>query len=92
VTVTLASRLALDSHARFRRFDDEGVVVQQTSAEAIVVNQTAARLIELADGTRTLAECAAVIGTEFAADQAVIERDVLSFAETLVEAGVTRFV
>ena len=92
MTVTLASRLALDPHARFRRFDEEGVIVQQTTAEALVVNDTAARLLELADGKRTLADCAVAIGAEFDADTGMIERDVLAFAEELVVAGVTKIV
>ena len=92
MTVTLTSRLALDPHARFRRFQEEGVVVQQTTAEALVVNDTAARLLELADGKHTLADCAAAIGAEFDADVSMIERDVLAFAEELVVAGVTTIV
>lgn len=92
MTVTLASRLALDPHARFRRFEEEGVVIQQTTAEAIVVNDTAARLLELADGTHTLADCAEAIRAEFDADSGAIERDVLAFAAELLEAGVTKVV
>lgn len=68
------------------------MVVQQTTAEAIVVNDTAARLLELVDGRRTLADCAAAIGAEFDADAGLIERDVLVFAEELVVAGVTKVV
>jgi hypothetical protein len=87
VTVTLASRLALHPHARFRRFDEEGVIVQQSTAEAIVVNDTAARLLELSDGTRTLGDCAGVIESEFDAGRDAIVRDVLLFAEELLAAG-----
>jgi len=92
VTLTLTSRLALDPHARFRRFEEEGVVIQQTTAEAIVVNDAAARLLELADGTHTLADCAAAIRAEFDAEPDAVERDVLAFAAELVDAGVTTVV
>jgi hypothetical protein len=88
VTLSLHSRITLDSHARYRRFDDEGLIVQQTTAEAIVVNETAARLLELSDGQRTLADCAHILEVEFEAETAVIEHDVLLFAEELVTAGV----
>ena len=88
MTLTLQSRLALDRHARFRRFGDEGVIVQQSSAEAIVVNDTAARLVELSDGRRTLEECAGAIEAEFDAEPGTVTRDVLTFAEELVAAGV----
>lgn len=88
MTLTLDSRLALHPNARFRRFDDEGVIVQQSTAEAIVINETAARLLELADGTRTLRDCAAAITEEFDAELDAVSRDVLHFAEELVAARV----
>jgi hypothetical protein len=88
VTITLATRLAVDPHVRFRRFEDEGVVINQKTAEAIVVSEVAARLLEMADGARSLEECAALIGEEFDADQETIERDLLRFASELVENGI----
>jgi len=90
VTIGLETRLALDPSARFRRVGDEGVVIQQTSAEVLVVNDTAARLIELSDGARSIGECAGLIQADFGADQEVIERDLLKFAGELVAAGVAR--
>jgi len=88
VTITLATRLAVDPHVRFRRFEDEGVVINQKTAEAIVVSEVAARLLEMADGARSLEECAALIGEEFDADRETIERDLLRFASELVENGI----
>lgn len=88
MSLTLASRLALDPHVRFRRFDDEGVIVNQKSAEAVVVNEVGARLLEVADGRRTIGDCAALLVTEFEAERDVIERDVLAFADALVGAGI----
>jgi hypothetical protein len=87
MNLTLATRLRLAPHVRFRRFEDEGVAVDQASAEAVVFNDVAARILELADGSRTLAECADAIRGEFDAEAAVIEQDVLRFAGELVEAG-----
>jgi len=88
VTITLATRLAVDPHVRFRRFEDEGVVINQKTAEAIVVSEVAARLLEMADGARSLEECAALIGEEFDTDRETIERDLLRFASELVENGI----
>jgi hypothetical protein len=88
VSLTLSSRLVLDPHVRFRRFEEEGVLVNQKSAEALVVNEVGARLLEVADGKRTIAECAALLVDEFDTEPAVIEQDLLAFAGALVEAGV----
>ncbi|HEV7922912.1 MAG TPA: PqqD family protein [Thermoanaerobaculia bacterium] len=87
MSLTLATRLRLAPHVRFRRFEDEGVAVDQSSAEAVVFNDVAARILELADGSRTLAECAGLLGDEFEAEGQAIEQDVLRFAGELVEAG-----
>ena len=92
MNVTLSSRLALHPNARFRRFDEEGVIVQQSTAEAIVVNDTASRLVELSDGTRTLGDCADLLEDEFDAEPEMLARDVLGFAAELVAAGAARLV
>jgi len=80
--------LTLDRQVRFRRFEDEGIVINQKAAEAVVISEVGTRLIELADGTRTLRECAALLSEEFDAAPDVIEQDVIRFAEQLVEAGI----
>jgi hypothetical protein len=82
------STLTLDRRARFRRFEDEGIVINQKTAEAVVISEVGTRLIELADGTRTLRECAAMLSEEFDAAPDAIEQDVIRFAEQLVEAGI----
>jgi hypothetical protein len=90
VAIDLHTRLALDSAARFRRVGDEGVVIQQTSAEVLVVNEIAARLIELSNGSRTIADCAGLIHADFGEDHDVIAQDLLKFAGELVAAGVAK--
>jgi hypothetical protein len=92
VTLTLETRLMLHPHARFRRFEEDGVIVHQAAAEALVVNDAGARLLELADGNRSLAECVAAIASEFDAGDAAVAQDVLSFAAELVAAGVAQVV
>ena len=47
-----------------------------------------ARLLELADGARTIGDCVTAIGTEYEADAATLERDLLRFAGELVDAGI----
>jgi hypothetical protein len=86
--ITLQSRLALDPRARFRRFENDGIVIHQKTAEAIVVSEVGTRLLEMTNGTRTLAECVGAIQSEFDAPADVIERDLVQFARELAEMGV----
>jgi hypothetical protein len=86
--ITLQSCLVLDPRTRFRRFENDGIVIQQKTAEALIVSEVATRLLEMADGTRTLQECVRAIQSEFDAPADVIERDVLQFVAELVDSGV----
>jgi hypothetical protein len=86
--IDLHTTLALDPRIRFRRFEEEGIVVNQKTAEALVISEVGTRLLEVADGTRTLQQCAAILSEEFDAPAEVIEQDLLRFARELVEAGV----
>jgi hypothetical protein len=86
--ITLQSRLALDPRVRFRRFENDGIVIHQKTAEALVVSEVATRLLELADGSRTLQECVQALGTEFDAPAETLERDVMQFAAELAEVGI----
>ena len=53
-----------------------------------MVSEVATRLLELADGTRTLRECADAIQSEFDAPADVIERDLVQFARELADDGI----
>jgi hypothetical protein len=86
--LTLQSRLAIDPRVRFRRFENDGIVIHQKTAEAIVVSDVATRLLEMTDGTRTLQECATALQSEFDAPADVIERDVMQFATELADIGI----
>lgn len=68
-----------------RASDDELVVVLPEQGKFIVLNATGARVLALSDGACTLRQIAVAIANEFDADQAIVEGDVLRFAETLVE-------
>jgi hypothetical protein len=85
--ITLTTALALDPRVRFRRFEEEGIVINQKTAEALVISEVATRLLEMSDGTRTLEDCTAQLAEEFDADTEVIAQDVVRFAEDLVSAG-----
>jgi hypothetical protein len=90
VTLSPASRLSIDPHVRFRRFQTEGILIDQKRAEAIVVNEVAVRFYEISDGTRSIAECAQMLADEFDAAAGEIERDLLTFADQLVVQGLAQ--
>ena len=72
---------------RFRRIDDEAVVVRQRAGEVLVMNETAARLVVLADGRTSVADWVEVLAAEYEIDRQALERDVLAFAADLAAEG-----
>lgn len=88
--LTKNSILEVDAHARFRRFEDEAVVINQTSAEVLIVNEVATALLELLDGARTIAQCADVLEERFEVSRERLEKDLIEFSSELVSAGVAR--
>jgi hypothetical protein len=88
--ISLDSRLSLAPQVRFRRFENEGIVLDQKRGEALVVSEVATRILELSDGTRTLQEVASILGREYDADAPALEQDVVRFATELIEDGLAR--
>lgn len=77
---------------RFRRVDDEAVVIRQRAGEVLVMNETAARLLELADGRTSVAGWVDILAGEYDVDRAALERDVLAFATDLADGGMLELV
>lgn len=77
---------------RFRRIDDEAVVIRQRAGEVLVMNETAARLLELADGRTPVAGWIDVLAGEYDVDRQALERDILSFAADLADEGMLELV
>lgn len=86
--IDLNATLTLDRRVRFRRFEHEGIVINQKTAEALVISEVATRLLEMTDGKRTLQQCVELLEHEFDAPRDVIGQDVIRFAEELVQAGI----
>ncbi len=68
-----------------RESDGELVVVMPDQGKFVVLNATGSRVLQLADGQRTLRDIAQTIAAEFNADVSLVEQDVLQFAASLVE-------
>ena len=73
---------------RFRTVLDEGVVIKQDNAEVLVLNEVGARVLELLDGSRTVAEVEAALAAEFDASPATIAGDVEAYLAQLLAAGI----
>ncbi len=63
----------------------EAVLLLPNKGKVKVLNDVGARIWELADGSRTIAEIAAVITAEYAVPQAQAEADTLAFVAELVQ-------
>lgn len=64
--------------------NDEAVLLLPGRGEVKVLNAVGARIWSLADGTRTIAQIAAVIAAEYAVEPAQAEADTLAFVAELV--------
>ena len=75
---------ALSPDVVTRESGDELVVVLPDQGKYFVVNATGMRMMELADGTRTLRQIADMIADEFDADVERVRADVISFTASLI--------
>jgi hypothetical protein len=83
-----ATVLRRRADVRFRTVLDEGVVIQQETAEVLVLNEVGARVLELLDGARTVGDLVTLLGGEFDATGEVLQREVARYLEELLAAGV----
>jgi hypothetical protein len=71
----------------WQTLDDELVLHNTDGKELLGVNAVGARIWDLADGTRSIDEIAAVIVAEFAVDAATAHADVRAYLDALAAAG-----
>ena len=76
---------------RYRVVQGEGVVIRQETAEAIVVNEVGARILDLADGRRTVGAIHEKLLEEYEVDAADLAVDLESYLAELVEIGILRW-
>lgn len=74
-----------------RVIDGEAVLILSDDSEINVLNEVGSRIFALADGSRTVAEIAAVISEEFTVDPADALNDVLEFLDNLVADNVMAY-
>jgi len=78
-------RRAPDS--RYRRVQDEGVVIRQSTAEALVVNELGARLLDLIDGQTAIEDLVDRLEKEYEVERSRLEADVLAYLDELERIG-----
>ncbi|MBI2212295.1 MAG: pyrroloquinoline quinone biosynthesis peptide chaperone PqqD [Acidobacteria bacterium] len=62
-------------------------MIRQQAGEVLVLNEFGGRILELLDGSRSLAEVVAALGSEFDSEAQTLRADVLQFVGELEEAG-----
>lgn len=78
----------LRSDVRFRRIEDEGVVLVQDNNEVLGTGTVGTRLLELVDGKTGLDRIVDRLLQEFDVDRSRLEADVERFVGELAAAGV----
>lgn len=86
--IHLRSVLKRCQDVRFRKVEDEAVVLRQNAAEVMVLNEVGARILDLADGVTPIEKWVDALFDEFEVDRVTLEQDVLEFAAEMADAGV----
>ena len=87
--MTPATVLRTLRDVRYRHLEPESVVVRQQAGEVLVLNQLGGRVLDLVDGRRSVGEVLTrVLAEHPAVARDTIERDVQSFLNELVAAGI----
>jgi len=73
---------------RYRRFDDEGIVVLLERGEVLAVNGLGAFLLELWSEASSIERAAEQVAASYAVERDVAARDVSEFADEMVALGV----
>ena len=74
-----------------RVIDGEAVLILSDDSEINVLNEVGSRIFELADGTRTVAEIANMIGGEYDISAEDATTDVVEFLDNLVAENVMEY-
>ena len=76
------------SDARYRNIGGEGIVVRQAAGEVLVLNEVGVRVLDLLATGNPVQRVVEALGAEYEVDAATAERDVMAYAQELLDAGV----
>ena len=74
--------------ARYRNIGGEGVVVRQAAGEVLVLNEIGVRVLDLLEATLPVSGLLDALDAEYEIDRPTLERDVLTYLQELMDAGV----
>ena len=83
----LNQSFTLDTHARFRVHEDEGIFVLQDAGEVLVVNRVAAFIVEQLKNECSLGEAAQAVAGHFDVALKTAQRDATQIVRELLTAG-----
>lgn len=84
--ISLGSRVAKDTRQVIDRIvDEEALLIHLQSGEYFSLNRVGTRIWEHIDGSRTVADLASVIASEYDVDEGQAQEDVLTLVNNLIE-------
>lgn len=83
----LNQQIRVPEHVVYRDFTDETVVLNLESGMYHGLNRVAARMLEVAQASDSLRNAIPPLASEFGQPHEVIERDLLSLCQSLLERG-----
>jgi hypothetical protein len=83
----LDQQIRVPEHVVYRDFADETVVLNLESGMYHGLNRVAARMLEVAQASDPLRDAVPLLADEFAQPPEVIERDLLTLCQSLLERG-----
>jgi hypothetical protein len=90
--IALSSVFKRRSDVRYRRVEDEAVVLRQSAAEVLVLNELGASVLDLANGFHPVCDWVEDLAGRYEVDRERLERDLLEFAAEAREAGLLELV
>ena len=76
------------SDARYRNIGGEGIVVRQTAGEVLVLNDVGVRVLDMLATGKPVRGVVEALVADYDVDAATAERDVMAYAQELLDAGV----
>lgn len=92
MALDIQTRLKRSANATYQVVADEAILIHMKSGVYYSLNEVGTAFWQLLDGTRSTADCAGTLATEYAAPVDVIQADLFEVATDLVREGLAEVV